>query len=196
MEEFASMRKKMVALRKKNKAFHSNMIDKLQKMLEKYPIYEQEANNGPHNPYPEAAGEEDDEEIVYKPPFLGRTLNVICVDQKLADHPYFTRSKGPADFFPRQSSDKGKTVMGDSNEEVSLTDVVVAQPTLADQIGLILQLMQQIAEIRVEMQRRQDLTPPGFAANAVDGRPPIYFPSSNMDPAHNQPSTPARIRRL
>ena len=73
--------------------------------------------------------------------------------------------------------------MGDSNEEVSLIDVVVAQPTVADQIELILQLMQQIAEIRVEMQTRQDLTPPRFAANAADGRPPIYFPSSNMDPA-------------
>ena len=43
--------------------------------------------------------------------------------------------------------------MGDSNEEVSLTNVVVAQPTIADQNELILQLMQQIAEIRVEMQR-------------------------------------------
>ena len=44
--------------------------------------------------------------------------------------------------------------MGDSNEEVILTDVVVAQPTIADQNELLLQLMQQIAEMRVEMQRR------------------------------------------
>ena len=43
--------------------------------------------------------------------------------------------------------------MGDSNEEVSLTNVVVDQPTVADQNELILQLMQQIAEIRVEMQK-------------------------------------------
>ena len=41
--------------------------------------------------------------------------------------------------------------MGDINEEVSLTDVVVAQPTVAEQNELI---MQQIAEMRVEMQRR------------------------------------------
>ncbi|XP_015075363.1 uncharacterized protein LOC107019357 [Solanum pennellii] len=46
--------------------------------------------------------------------------------------------------------------------------------------------------MRVEMQRRQDLPPPGFAANAVDGRLPIYLPSSNMDPTQNQPSTPVQ----
>ena len=45
--------------------------------------------------------------------------------------------------------------MGVCNEEVSLTNVVVDQPTVADQNELILQLMQQIAEMRVEMQRRQ-----------------------------------------
>ena len=82
--------------------------------------------------------------------------------------------------------------MGDNNEEVSLTDVVVAQPTVAEQNELILQLMQQIAEMRVEMQRRQDLPPPGFAANAADGRPPIYLTSSNMAQAPNHPSTPAQ----
>ena len=46
--------------------------------------------------------------------------------------------------------------------------------------------------MRVEMQRRQDLPPPGFAAKVADGRPQIYFPSSNMDPAQNIPSTPAQ----
>ncbi|XP_015081454.1 uncharacterized protein LOC107025117 [Solanum pennellii] len=79
---------------------------------------------------------------------------------------------------------------GDNNEEVSLTDVVVAQPTVAEQNELIMQLMQQIAEMRVETQRRHDLPPPGFASNVADRRPPIYFPSSNMDPTQNQPSTP------
>ena len=57
---------------------------------------------------------------------FSRTFKLICVDQNLADRPYFTKSKGPADFFPRQSSDIGKVVMGDNNEEVILTDVVVA----------------------------------------------------------------------
>ena len=60
------------------------------------------------------------------------TLKLICVDQKLTDHPYFTRSKGPANSFPIQSSDRGKAVMGDNNEEVSLTDVLVAQSTVAE----------------------------------------------------------------
>ena len=38
---------------------------------------------------------------------------------------------------------------------MSLTDVVVAQPTVAEQNELIMQLMQQIVELRMEMQRRQ-----------------------------------------
>jgi len=59
--------------------------------------------------------------------FLG-TLKLICVDPKLADHPYFTRSKCPEDSFPRQNSDREKAVMGDNNEEVIISDVVVAQP--------------------------------------------------------------------
>ena len=71
MEEFTSMRERMVALRKKNKAFRRNMTDKLQKMGKKYPVYEQGSNNGPDNAHPEATEEEDDEEIVYKPPVLG-----------------------------------------------------------------------------------------------------------------------------
>lgn len=72
--------------------------------------------------------------------------------------------------------------MGDNNEEISLTNVVVAQPSIADQNELILQLMQQIAEMRVEMQRRQDLPLPGFTANAlIDGRSLLYFPSLNIE---------------
>ena len=65
MEELASIREMMAALRKKNKAFHSNMIDKLQRMREKYPIYEQEADSGPDNTHLVETGEDDDEEIVY-----------------------------------------------------------------------------------------------------------------------------------
>ena len=42
------------------------------------------------------------------------------------------------------------------------------------------------------MQWRQDLPPPGFATNAADGKPLIYFESSNMDPTQNQPSTPIK----
>ena len=47
------------------------MIDKLQKMREKYPVYKQGANSGPDNAHPKVTGEDDDKEIVYKPPFLG-----------------------------------------------------------------------------------------------------------------------------
>ena len=53
-----------------------------------------------------------------------------------------------------------------------------------------MKLMQQIVDMRVEMQQRLDLPPPGFASTAADGRPTMYFPSSNMDQTHNQPSTP------
>ena len=72
MGEFAYMRERMAALRKKNKAFHSNTIDKLQKRGEKYPVYEQGSNSGPDNAHLEVTKEDDDEEIVYRPPFLGR----------------------------------------------------------------------------------------------------------------------------
>ena len=43
--------------------------------------------------------------------------------------------------------------MGYNNEEIEIDDVVVAQPAAADKNELIMQLMQQIAEMRVEMQR-------------------------------------------
>ena len=46
--------------------------------------------------------------------------------------------------------------MGDNNEEIDVNDVVMAQPAAADKNKLIMQLMRQIAEMRVEMQRMQD----------------------------------------
>ncbi|TMW88869.1 hypothetical protein EJD97_017968 [Solanum chilense] len=75
--------------------------------------------------------------------------------------------------------------MGDNNEEVSLTDVVVAQPTAADQNELIMQLMQQIAEMRVEMQRMRDLSNRVSSFNLPrDGRPPLHFPPSSTEQVH------------
>ena len=121
---------------------------------------------------------------------LLRNFQTVLCQSKLADRPYFTRLKGPTDSFPIRTSDKGKTVMGDNNDEVNLTDVVVAQHTVAEQNKLIMQIMQQVTEIRVEMLQRQDTPPPGFGPNIDDGRPPIYFPSSNTDQTQNQPSTP------
>ncbi|KAK4710153.1 hypothetical protein R3W88_004666 [Solanum pinnatisectum] len=83
--------------------------------------------------------------------------------------------------------------MGDNNEEIGLTDVVVAHPTVTDQNELIIQLMQQIAEMQVEMQRRQDLPNPAFIFNApADGRPPLHFPPSSAEQAQNPPSNPAQ----
>ncbi|KAL3364209.1 hypothetical protein AABB24_013125 [Solanum stoloniferum] len=83
--------------------------------------------------------------------------------------------------------------MGDNNDEISLTDVVVAQPAATDQNELIMQLMQQITEMRVEMQRMQDLPNPVFAFNTPgDGRPSFYFPPSNAEQAQNPPSNPAQ----
>ena len=44
--------------------------------------------------------------------------------------------------------------MGDNNEKISLSDIMVAQLIIEDYNDLIMQLMQQIAEIRVEIRRR------------------------------------------
>ena len=97
------------------------------------------------------------------------------------------------DSFPGQSSDKGKSVMGDNNEEINLTDIVVAQPTTTHQNELIMQSMQQITEMIVEMQRRHDLPPPDFTDNSLtDGRSLLYFPSSYIEQAQNAPSAPAQ----
>lgn len=83
--------------------------------------------------------------------------------------------------------------MGDNNDEICLTDVVMAQPATADQNKLITQLMQQIAETRVKMQRRQDLPNSIFALNpSGDGRPPLHFPPPNAEQVHNPPSNPAQ----
>ena len=51
---------------------------------------------------------------------------------------------------------KEKTTMGDNNDEIDMNDVVVDQPAAADKNELVMQLMQQIAEMRVEMQRMRD----------------------------------------
>ena len=62
----------MAALRKKNKAFYGDMIDKLQKIGKKYPVYERGVSSGPDNAHPQVIEKDDDEEIVYKPALLGR----------------------------------------------------------------------------------------------------------------------------
>ena len=83
--------------------------------------------------------------------------------------------------------------MGDNNEEIDVSDVVVAQPAAADKNESIMQLMQQIDEMRVEMQRMRDLPNPILSFNPPrDGRPPLYFPPSNAELVQDLLSNPAQ----
>ncbi|KAK4729964.1 hypothetical protein R3W88_022952 [Solanum pinnatisectum] len=161
MARYAIMNEETATMRKEHDVFNKDITVRLQKIDEKCFFFDKKDNSGPKDTH------------------LGA----------LAEHPYFTRSKGPTDSFPGQSSRKGKSTMGDNVEDTGLTDVVVAQPVVADQNELIVQLMQQITEMRVEMQRRQDLPNPAFTAPA-DGRPPLHFPPSSAEQAHNPPSRP------
>ena len=83
--------------------------------------------------------------------------------------------------------------MGDNNDEVDMNDVVVAQPTAADKSELIMQLMKQIAEMRVEMQRMQVGSNPVSSFNPLrDGRPPLHFPSPSTEQVQNLLSNPTQ----
>ena len=83
--------------------------------------------------------------------------------------------------------------MGDNNDEIDMNDVVVAQPAAADKNELIMQLMQQIAEMRVEMQRMQDGSNPVSSFNPPrDGRPPLHFPPPSKEQAQNLLSNPTQ----
>ncbi|XP_049405029.1 uncharacterized protein LOC125868415 [Solanum stenotomum] len=72
-------------------------------------------------------------------------LDLIYAD-KLAEHPYFTRSKAPKDSFPNRSLLKGKATMVNNSEEIGLTEIAIVQPSTAEQNELIAQLMQQYDE--------------------------------------------------
>ncbi|KAK4721750.1 hypothetical protein R3W88_011983 [Solanum pinnatisectum] len=171
MARYAIMNEETAVMWKEHDVFNKDIIRRLQKIHKKCSFFNQEANSGPEDTHPGVAEEDTEEEI-------------------LAEHPYFTRSKGPTDSFPSQSSRKGKSTIGDNVEDTGLTDVVVAQPVVADQNELIVQLMQQIAEMQVEMQRRQDLPNPAFTFNAPT-EPPLYVPPSSAEQAQNPPSSPA-----
>ena len=112
----------------------------------------------------------------------------------LVDQPHFTRSKAPKDSFPDQNLQREKTIKGDNNDEIDMNDVVVAQPAAADKNELIMRLMQQIAEMRVEMQRMQDLSNPISSFNPPrDGRPPLNIPPSSTEQVQNLLSNPLNI---
>ena len=83
--------------------------------------------------------------------------------------------------------------MVDNNEEIDVNDVSMAQPAAADKNELIMQLMQQIAEMRVEMQRMQDLANPISSFNPPrDGRPPLHFPPPSTEQVQNLLSNPTQ----
>ncbi|MCD7473563.1 hypothetical protein HAX54_015498 [Datura stramonium] len=71
-------------------------------------------------------------------------------------------------------------------EEIDLTDVILRDPN--DRSKMIAQLMQQIADMRAEMQRNLNLTNLAIAANVPHlntRRPPLHFPSlSSPIPEH------------
>ena len=72
--------------------------------------------------------------------------------------------------------------MGDNNDEIGMNDVVVAQPGAADKNELTMQLMQQIAEMRVEIQRMRDGSNLVSSFNPPrDGRPPLHFPPPSKE---------------
>ena len=81
--------------------------------------------------------------------------------------------------------------MEDNNDEVDMNDVAVAQPVAADKNESIMQLMQQIAEMRVEIQRMRDGSNPVSSFNPPrDGRPPL--PPSNAEQVQNILSNPTQ----
>ena len=83
--------------------------------------------------------------------------------------------------------------MGDNNDEIDMNDVVMAQPAAADKNKLIMQLMRQIAEMRVEMQRMQDGSNPVSSFNPPrDGRPPLHLPPPSAEHVQNLLSNPSQ----
>ena len=83
--------------------------------------------------------------------------------------------------------------MGDNNDEIDMNDVVVDQPAAADQNEFIMLLMQQIAEMRVEMKRMQDLSNPiSSFKHPRDGIPPLHFPPPSAEQVQNLPSSLAQ----
>uniref|UniRef100_M1DY26 Uncharacterized protein n=1 Tax=Solanum tuberosum TaxID=4113 RepID=M1DY26_SOLTU len=83
--------------------------------------------------------------------------------------------------------------MVDNSEEIGLPKVAIVYPSTAEQNELIAQLMQQIAEFWVEIQKMQDLPNPGMTANIPgDRRPLLYFPPLNSSAEHfiTPPSNP------
>ena len=83
--------------------------------------------------------------------------------------------------------------MGDNNEEIDINYVAVAQHAAADKNELIMQLMQQIAEMRIEILRMQDFPNPiSFFNPPRDGRPPLHLPPPSAEHVQNLLSNPSQ----
>lgn len=83
--------------------------------------------------------------------------------------------------------------MVENSEDMGLIEITVVDPAIAEQNKLITQLMQQVAEMRVNMQRARDLTNLVITANlpSPNGkRPPLHFPPPNPNhkPTLNNPT--------
>ena len=83
-----------------------------------------------------------------------------------------------------------------NNENTSLTEVAIVQLPAIEQNELIAQLMRQIVELRVELQKKQDFLIPTVNVNTLgDRRLPLHFTSLNSYLEHvqnNPPSNPAQ----
>jgi len=86
--------------------------------------------------------------------------------------------------------------MTQNSENIGLTEVAIVLPPTVEQNELIAQLMQHIAELRVELQKKQDLSISIVDINnPSDGRLPLYFPHLNSNSKHvlnNPPSNPVQ----
>lgn len=81
---------------------------------------------------------------------------MICVN-RMVEHPYFTRSKDPKDYFSEQCLSKGKEEVVTNIENTYLNEITVNESIIVEQNKLISQLFQQNAEMRADMEKTLDL---------------------------------------
>ena len=82
--------------------------------------------------------------------------------------------------------------MAENSEDVGLTEVAIIDPIIAEQNEVIAQLVQQIAELKVEMQKNRDLSNLAITANTPsDGVYAFSFPHQNPVTEHTLNNPPA-----
>uniref|UniRef100_M1E0C3 Uncharacterized protein n=1 Tax=Solanum tuberosum TaxID=4113 RepID=M1E0C3_SOLTU len=76
-------------------------------------------------------------------------------------------------------------IMVNKSEDIGLTKTATVHPSTTEQNELIVQLMQQISEMRVELQKKQDLPISTVTVNVLgDEWPTLYFPLFNSNTEH------------